>query len=86
METMTALPSETTTRAATIPPILTATPGIGETLTALYSTPGAQETLVAQQTVAAATEGGQMQALADLWLPQCPNPTDPPSKPGWKFR
>jgi len=79
-ETITPLPSETATLPATIPPILTSIPGIGETLTSVYSTPGAQETLVAQQTMVAATEGVQMQGLSGSLLTQCPNPTDPPKQ------
>jgi len=41
-ETITPLPSETATQAATIPPFLTSIPGIAATLTAGFSTPGAQ--------------------------------------------
>jgi hypothetical protein len=77
-ETLTPLPSETPTPAETIPLFLTSTPGIAATLTALYSTPGFRETQAAQQTMAAATEEVQMQALSGSLLSQCPNPSDPP--------
>ena len=82
--TDTAVPTNTTTatptpEAATISPLLTSVPGIAQTLTAVFSTPGAENTLVAQQTVVAATQGVQLQALSTL-LSQCPNPADPPMR------
>ena len=75
--TPTSTTTATETPEATISPLLTAIPGIAQTLTALYSTPGAANTLMAQQTMAAATQGVQLQSLSDF-LSQCPNPADPP--------
>ena len=77
--TMTPSPNETATQpAATIPSFLTLTPGIGATLTAVYSTPGAQSTFAAQQTMVAATVAIQLTGLSSSLLSQCPNPSDPP--------
>jgi hypothetical protein len=77
--TLTPSPSETPTQpVATIPPFMTLTPGIGATLTAVYSTPGAQSTLEARQTMVAATEAVQLTGLSNTLLSQCPNPSDPP--------
>jgi hypothetical protein len=77
--TATLLPSQTETPpGVTIPLILTSTPGIAMTLTAVYSTPGAQNTRIAQQTIVAATEAVQIGGLSRSLLSQCPNPSDPP--------
>ena len=79
-QTLTPLPGETAsaTPPSSIPPFLTSIPGIGATLTAVYSTPGFQETLAAQQTTIATAVGAQIQGLSSTLLSQCPNPSDPP--------
>ena len=90
--TATAIPTDTvvptdtiapteTPQAATIPPLLSAVPGIQLTLTQVYLTPGAENTLVARQTeVAATSNAGLKNANATQFLNQCPDPSDPPQQ------
>lgn len=67
---------------ATIPPFLTAVPGIAATLTAAFSTPGMESTLAAGQTQAAGTQAVLAPQLASSLLSGCPHPSDPP-QPSW---
>ena len=90
--TMTTVPTDTivptdtvapteTPQVATIPPLLSAVPGIQMTLTQVYLTPGAEQTIVAQQTGMAATSSADLKnSNVTQLLNQCPDPSDPPQQ------